>query len=240
MVEDINDQLKYLERPRKPDLMITLHNINKAYEEHHVNALENVNLSVARGEFLAIMGPSGCGKSTLLNIIGTIDQPDSGKVIFEDKEISALSQVDLSSMRAKHIGFVFQFFNLLSTLTAEENIALPLQLQGKLADNSIKQTVALVMQRTNISHRASFYPATLSGGEMQRVATARAIVHKPSLIIADEPTGNLDTENGQEILSLLHQLCKQDNLTIIMATHSIEAAQVADRIIHMKDGKITG
>lgn len=220
--------------------MIILQNISKAYREHHVTALEGINLSISHGEFLAIMGPSGCGKSTLLNILGTIDRPDTGSIKFHGRDISSLERNEITAMRAQHIGFVFQFFNLLSTLTAEENIALPLQLQGSFTHQVIKQMVADVMQRVNITHRAGFYPATLSGGEMQRVAIARAIIHKPSLIIADEPTGNLDTENGQEILSLLRLMCNEDHLTIIMATHSLEAAQIADRIIHMKDGKIIG
>lgn len=203
-----------------------------------MKALTDLNLAFNRGEFVAIMGPSGCGKSSLLNIIAGIDRASSGKVYIADTEITGLSDADLTRLRRDKIGFVFQFFNLLSTLTAAENVSLPLELGGKLSSTEIKKRCDEILERVGLLPRAKFYPSQLSGGEMQRVAIARAIIHEPELIVADEPSGNLDTENGQQILSLFSELCKQGKHTAIMATHSVEAAAVADRCIYLKDGRL--
>lgn len=211
----------------------------KQYGEHHVDALQGVSLQIEPGEFVALMGPSGCGKSTLLNILGTIDRPSGGTLLVNGDDIFRQKEQALTLFRRKRLGFIFQFFNLLSTLTARENVALPLDLDDALPARERQQAVDAILQRVGMSHRADFFPAQLSGGEMQRVAIARALVHKPQIILADEPTGNLDTENGTAILSLLRDLSKEiGGPSILMATHSEEAASYAHRIIHMKDGRI--
>ena len=217
---------------------IRIDNVSKQYAEHKVTALNKLSLNFERGEFVAIMGPSGCGKSTLLNLIAGIDRPSQGAIFIGDSEISKMTDAQLTLVRRDKIGFIFQFFNLLSTLTAEENIALPLELSNALSAAEIKKRCAQMLERVRLSTRGSFYPSQLSGGEMQRVAIARAIVHGPELIVADEPTGNLDTENGEQILKLFSELCKQGNHTAIMATHSLEAAAYADRVVHLKDGHL--
>lgn len=211
--------------------------IGKTYGEHNVTALANVDLQIRRGEFVALMGPSGCGKSTLLNIIGAIDAPTTGDVSFDGKSLKGLSDDELTKLRRNKIGFVFQFFNLLSTLTVAENVSLPLELQH-VKRTTIDEAVATALGAVGLGARAEFYPAQLSGGEMQRAAIARALIHRPALIVADEPTGNLDSENGQSVLSLIKSLNKQEGQTIVMATHSNEAAANADRTIFMRDGLI--
>lgn len=217
---------------------IRIENVSKQYAEHQVKALAELSLSFARGEFVAIMGPSGCGKSTLLNLLAGIDRPSSGKIFIGGEDISTLSDEALTLLRRNKIGFVFQFFNLLSTLTALENVCLPLELSGKLKQSEIRKRALSMLERVGIAARAEFFPSQLSGGEMQRVAIARALVHNPELIVADEPTGNLDTENGEQILQLFKELCREGEHTAIMATHSQEAALTADRTIHLKDGKL--
>jgi putative ABC transport system ATP-binding protein len=217
---------------------IRIEKISKVYEEHHVNALKEIDLSFERGEFVAVMGPSGCGKSTFLNLLAGIDRPSSGKIYIGDTEITHLSDADLTHLRRDKIGFVFQFFNLLSTLTAAENVSLPLELAGKLSAKEIRQRCLDTLTKVSLAGRADFYPSQMSGGEMQRVAIARAIIHAPELIVADEPTGNLDTENGEQVLRLFRDLCKEGRHTAIMATHSLEAAAYADRTIHLKDGRL--
>ena len=217
---------------------IRIDSVSKQYAEHNVTALNKLSLSFKRGEFVAIMGPSGCGKSTLLNLIAGIDRPSQGAIFIGDSEISKMTDAQLTLVRRDKIGFIFQFFNLLSTLTAEENIALPLELSNALSGAEIRKRCAQMLERVGLSTRGSFYASQLSGGEMQRVAIARAIVHGPELIVADEPTGNLDTENGEQILKLFSELCKQGKHTAIMATHSLEAAAYADRVVHLKDGHL--
>lgn len=217
---------------------IRIESVSKQYAEHNVTAVSKLNLSFERGEFVAVMGPSGCGKSTLLNLIAGIDRPSSGSIFVGDTDISKLTDAQLTLLRRDKIGFIFQFFNLLSTLTAEENIALPLELTKAFNRSEIKKRCEEMLDRVGLSERGSFYPSQLSGGEMQRVAIARAIVHGPELIVADEPTGNLDTENGEQILKLFSDLCKQGHHTAIMATHSLEAAAYADRVVHLKDGHL--
>jgi len=217
---------------------IRVQNVSKKYKDHNVLALQNVSLNIERGKLVALMGPSGCGKTTLLNCLGGLDTPDRGNIIIGDSSLSSMNESQLTILRRQKIGFVFQFFNLLPTLSISENVALPLQLNGGMSAKDIDVRVVHVLEKLNISERKNFYPAQLSGGEMQRTAVARAIVHKPQLILADEPTGNLDSANGVAVLNILQNLCREQNETIIMATHSPEAALYADLVVHMKDGQI--
>ncbi|MBX3074556.1 ABC transporter ATP-binding protein [Candidatus Obscuribacterales bacterium] len=219
-------------------MKLELRGVSKKYSDHDVNALRDVSLSLDGGDFVAICGPSGCGKSTLLNIVGLIDKPSSGSVILDGEELKSLDDEKLTVLRGKRIGFVFQFFNLLSTLTIEENVALPLELSGQTKEADIRKKVADLLERVGIAKRAKFYPSQLSGGEMQRAAIARAVIHAPQILVADEPTGNLDSESGKVILELLKQLNESDNQTIVMATHSAEAASYASRRVDMRDGRI--
>ena len=218
--------------------LVELHDVAKTYGDHDVHALESVSLLIHRGEFIALTGASGCGKSTLLNIIGGIDRPSSGSIFFAGRDLAKLNDNELTAIRATKFGFIFQFFNLLSTMTVEENVALPLELAGKKSATEMRKSVSDILERVKLTHRAKFYPAQLSGGEMQRTAIARALIHSPELILADEPTGNLDTENGTIILDMLRQINADDKLTIVMATHSLEAAAYSKRHISLKDGRM--
>lgn len=218
-------------------MQLRIENLSKQYAEHKVMALSDLSLTIEKAEFVALMGPSGCGKSTLLNLIAGIDKPSSGHIFIADSETTGMNDEQLTRFRRDKIGFVFQFFNLLSTLTALENVALPLELAGRSA-KEIKERAVSMLEKVGLGARMNFYPSQLSGGEMQRVAVARALVHSPELIIADEPTGNLDTENGAQILDLLRELCREHKQTAIMATHSEDAAALCDRIIRMKDGRL--
>ncbi|MCE3234142.1 MAG: efflux transporter, ATP-binding protein [Vampirovibrio sp.] len=218
--------------------IIDVRNLYKHYGEHHVNALKGISLSIQAGEFVALMGPSGCGKSTLLNILGTIDRPTEGEVLIRGEAVFQQDEKTLTRFRRQQLGFIFQFFNLLTTLTVRENVALPLDLDPSLSESERSNAVSTMLERVGMSHRADFFPAQLSGGEMQRVAIARALVHQPHIILADEPTGNLDTENGEAVLQLLKSLSQEGGQVILMATHSEEAAAYANRIIRMRDGKI--
>ncbi|HEY9688000.1 MAG TPA: ABC transporter ATP-binding protein [Coleofasciculaceae cyanobacterium] len=222
--------------PRQP--IIEIRDLSKHYGEHHVQALKGISLDIAPGEFVALMGPSGCGKSTLLNILGTIDRPSGGSVRMDGADIFTGNEEALTRFRRERLGFIFQFFNLLSTLTVAENVALPLDLDPGFPESRKKQVVASILEQVHMSHRADFYPSQLSGGEMQRVAIARALVHSPQIILADEPTGNLDTENGAAVLTLLRDLTRSGGQVVLMATHSEEAASCADRILRMRDGVI--
>jgi putative ABC transport system ATP-binding protein len=215
---------------------IRIKDVAKLYGDHNVQALSGISLDIAQGEFIALMGASGCGKSTLLNIMGGIDRASSGSVLVNGDDLAKMNDDQLTRVRASKIGFIFQFFNLLSTLTVRENVALPLELLGKGKAVDIKKRVDQMLERVNIAQRGDFYPAHLSGGELQRTAIARALIHSPQLILADEPTGNLDTENGIAILELLTTINKEDGLTIVMATHSPEAAAYGHRMLRMKDG----
>lgn len=205
-------------------------------EDIQTKALNEVNLEIKEGEFVAIMGPSGCGKSTLLNILGTLDTPTSGTYLFYDKEINKMSESQLTAFRKGNIGFVFQNFNLIDELTVFENVELPLvYLGGKTSERKAK--VMEVLDRMRIAHRAGHLPQQLSGGQQQRVAIARAVVTGCPLILADEPTGNLDSTNGVEVMELLSELNRQGT-TIIIVTHSRRDATYAHRIIHLLDGQI--
>ena len=218
--------------------MIELRKVTKKYRtaEVETTALSALSMTVDAGDFVAIMGPSGCGKSTLLNILGMLDRPDRGTYYFNEEEVSSLSTADLAEIRKENIGFVFQNFNLIDELTVEENIGLPL-LYHRMPKGTVRDAVQHVMKRLGITHRAKHYPQQLSGGQQQRVAVARAIVTKPKLILADEPTGNLDSKNGDEVLDLLQEL-NHDGTTIIMVTHSEHDAEVGNRIVRLLDGKI--
>ena len=199
-------------------------------------ALNEISIDISEGEFVAIMGPSGCGKSTLLNILGLLDNPTSGELWFIGKEVSRYSENDRTDMRNGNIGFVFQSFNLIDELTVFENVELPLLYAGVPVRERVDQ-VNKALERMQISHRTEHYPQQLSGGQQQRVAIARAIVTNPKIILADEPTGNLDSTNGNEVMLLLKELNK-DGATVVMVTHSEENAQEAGRIVRMMDGCI--
>ena len=198
--------------------------------------MNHVNLEIEKGEFIAIMGPSGCGKSTLLNILGMLDTPNSGSYNFLGENIANCSERELAIVRKRNIGFIFQSFNLIDELSVAENVELPLLYQ-KMPAKDRAERVQQVLERVNIAHRADHRPQQLSGGQQQRVAVARAVVTNPNLILADEPTGNLDTTNGEEVLALLGQL-NSDGTTIIMVTHDQGHADHASRVVHMLDGRV--
>ena len=218
--------------------MITLNNISKIFrsEEFDTVALNGVNLEVKEGEFVAIMGPSGCGKSTLLNILGLIDSPTEGTYMLNGKDVSKLSESERTDIRKGFMGFVFQSFNLIDELNVNENTELPLLYTGIPAKER-KELVLEVLRCLNMSQRGKHFPSQLSGGQQQRVAIARAIVNKPKLILADEPTGNLDSKNGLEVMEILRKL-NDEGTTIIMVTHSQHDATYAQRIINLYDGQV--
>ena len=218
--------------------MIKTVNLQKVFrtEEVQTLALNNVNIEVNEGEFVAIMGPSGCGKSTLLNILGLLDNPTAGEYYLNGTEVSKYTEAQRTSLRKGVIGFVFQSFNLIDELNVYENIELPLLYMGVPASER-KQRIEQAMKRMAISHRAKHFPQQLSGGQQQRVAIARAVVANPKLILADEPTGNLDSKNGKEVMDLLKELNKEGT-TIVMVTHSQHDAGFADRIINLFDGQV--
>src|SRR5665648_1183195 len=218
--------------------MIRTVNLNKVFrtEEIETSALNNVDLHIQKGEFVAIMGPSGCGKSTLLNIIGLLDNPSSGEYYFDNKEVGAFKERNRTLLRKGNIGFVFQSFNLIDELNVYENVELPL-IYLKLSAKERKEMVEKVLERMQIGHRAKHFPQQLSGGQQQRVAIARALVANPKLILADEPTGKLDSKNGIEVINLLTELNKEGT-TIIMVTHSDRDAGYAHRIVNLFDGQI--
>lgn len=218
--------------------MIRVENLSKSFrtEEVETVALDKVSFEVKDGEFVAIMGPSGCGKSTLLNILGLLDNPTGGKYWLGDREVENLKEKERTDVRKGEIGFVFQSFNLIDELSVEENIELPLTYLG-VSRAERKKRVQEIMKRTAISHRAKHFPHQLSGGQQQRVAIARAVVFNPKMILADEPTGNLDSKNGAEVMRLLTEL-NQEGTTIVMVTHNEHDARMAHRIIRLFDGHI--
>lgn len=213
--------------------------VHKTYAraEAPITALRGVSISLHAGEFVAVMGPSGCGKSTLLHLCGGMDRATSGRILIDGAAIDQLSDDALTALRRRRIGFVFQFFNLLPTLTVLENISLPLLLAGALPKAAAGQARELA-ERIHLADRLHQFPRQLSGGEAQRVAIARAIVHKPMLVIADEPTGNLDSANGAQVLSLLTELNRERGVALLLATHAAEVARAAYRIVCLRDGAI--
>lgn len=218
-------------------IAVQLENVSRIYRTDKIEtiALEGINLTVDTGEFISIMGPSGCGKSTLLNIIGLLDSPTEGKVFLQEQELDKESLTQRAHFRNANLGFVFQSFQLIQSLDVEDNIALPL-LYRKISTKERKERVANVIERVGLSHRRHHFPSQLSGGQCQRVAIARALVGSPAIILADEPTGNLDTKMGAEIMNLLLELNQQDGRTIIMVTHNDEQAQKTQRIVRLLDG----
>lgn len=220
--------------------IIELRGISKVYrtKEIETTALENVNISIEKGEFVSIMGPSGCGKSTLLNIMGLLDKPESGEVRLLGTDCSTLGDNALSHFRNEHIGFVFQSFHLIPSLDVEANVEMPLDYRKGISSAERTKRVADVLERLDMSHRRRHKPGQLSGGQCQRVAIARALVGRPSIILADEPTGNLDSRMGAEVMELLHTLNREDGITIVMVTHNEEQARQTDRIIRFFDGRI--
>ena len=218
--------------------MIRTNKLVKVYrtDEVQTTALDAVDVSIAEGEFVAVMGPSGCGKSTLLNVLGMIDSPSSGEYFFNGEEIGKLPERKRSDVRKHNLGFVFQSFNLIDELTVYENIELPM-LYTKVPAAQRKKRVEELMEGMNIMHRRNHFPQQLSGGQQQRVAVARAVVNKPKLILADEPTGNLDSQNGDEVMKILADL-NAEGTTILMVTHSQYCAEFGNRIIRMLDGQV--
>ena len=219
-------------------MIIKTKDLTRVYttDEIETTALDNISVEIEEGEFVAIMGPSGCGKSTLLSILGMLDQPSSGNYFFENTDVSKFSEKQRSKARKGSIGFIFQSFNLIEELSVFDNVELPLLYQ-KLPSSERKARVEKALERMNIMHRKSHFPQQLSGGQQQRVAIARAIVSEPSLILADEPTGNLDSANGEEVMKLLSEL-NADGTTIVMVTHSPYDANYAHRIINLFDGQL--
>ena len=218
--------------------MLSLQNVRKIFrtDEVETTALNDININIARGEFVSIMGPSGCGKSTLLNIIGLLDNFDGGEYHFLDHEVSKYKERQMAQLRKKNIGFIFQSFNMIDELSVFENVELPLLYQ-KVPVRERKARVEKVLEKMGIITRRDHMPQQLSGGQQQRVAVARAVVGEPALILADEPTGNLDSTNGEEVMNLLTQL-NGEGTTVIMVTHSQQHAEYAQRIINMLDGRV--
>ena len=222
------------------ETMIQVNELTKVFKTDEVEtwALDKVNIEIGQGEFVAVMGPSGCGKSTLLHILGLLDSPSSGQYLLDGKDVSSCSESKRNELRKGMLGFVFQSFNLIDELTVQENIALPLLYMG-VPKQERQRRVEEAMARMDIMHRSRHYPRQISGGQQQRTAIARAIVTRPKLILADEPTGNLDSKNGKEVMGLLSEL-HREGTTIVMVTHSQHDAGYADRIIHLFDGHVLG
>lgn len=219
--------------------MIELYDVHKAYRigDNIIRALNGVNLRVEKGEFISIVGPSGSGKSTLLNIIGCIDTPTQGRVIIDSEDVSNLNDRALTKIRLKKIGFIFQQFYLIPTLNALENIELPMK-EAKVGREARRKRALALLDQVDLGDRKGHYPSQLSGGEQQRVAIARSLANSPQMILADEPTGEIDTTTSEKIVSLLHNLNKNENLTLIIVTHDLKIAGYAHRMITIEDGKI--
>ena len=223
----------------KDDIIIELRNVWKTYKMGNleVHALRGINLKIKRGEFIAIMGPSGSGKSTAMNMVGCLDVPTKGDIFLSGKNISHLEESDLAQIRGKKIGFIFQKFNLLNTLSAKENVILPMRFQNKFGEE-LKKKASKLMDLVDLKDRMDHKPGELSGGEQQRVAIARSMANDPEVILADEPTGNLDSTTGTKVLDFLKKLHKEKGTTIIMVTHDKKVAEEADRVEYLKDGQI--
>ena len=219
--------------------VIKLEGVEKIYRTKEIEtvALENVNLTVEEGEFVSVMGPSGCGKSTLLNLIGLLDNPTKGTVDLLGSSTAGMKDSGMSEFRNRNIGFVFQSFHLISSLNVADNVALPLIYRAGVSAAECDRRVREVLERLGMSHRMKHFPSQISGGQCQRVAIARAIVGDPRIILADEPTGNLDSRMGAEVMALLHELNRADGRTIVMVTHNEEQASKTDRVVHFLDGR---
>ena len=226
--------------PKDQTYSVVVKGISRVYrmsETLEVDALTDVSFKLKRGEFVAIVGPSGSGKSTLMHILGTIDKPTNGEVYIDGIPTSKMDGDELAEFRNKKLGFVFQAYNLITGLDAEKNVELPLMTES-MSDSERRGKAEKMLGRLGLGERLKMRPTQLSGGEQQRVAIARALVNDPTLILADEPTGNLDTHSGDEVIKLLRSICRSGNVTIVMVTHNLDIAKYCDRIIHIKDGKI--
>ena len=225
---------------RNDDIVVECRNLRKFYilGEIRVDALRGISMKIERGALIAIMGPSGCGKTTLLNIIGSLDNPSSGQVLLEGSDISRATEQQLTDIRRKSVGFIFQFYNLLPVLTAVENVELPMLIAG-IPKNERVQRATELLEKVDLLPRKDHKPDELSGGERQRVAIARSLANRPTILLADEPTGDLDTESGQAVLSLLKEVNETENQTVIMVTHDANIAKQANRIFHIKDGMVS-
>lgn len=219
--------------------LIKVDGVTKRYRTSEIEtiALENVNFTVEKGEFVSVMGPSGCGKSTLLNIIGLLDTPSEGRVMINDTEVAGMSDKELAMFRNKNIGFIFQSFHLIPSLNVADNVELPLIYRGGISGKERAEKVRKVLDQVGLAHRSGHYPSQLSGGQCQRVAIARAIIGNPDIILADEPTGNLDSHMSAEIMDILHRLNKEDGRTILMVTHNEAQAAGTDRVLRFFDGR---
>lgn len=238
-IKEMSARTAYSEQPDEADPLLSFESVVKEYsnEGETVRALDGVSLGVEQGKFVALMGRSGCGKSTLLHLAGALDFPTSGKVRVAGAATEELDEAGLTRLRRTQIGFVFQSFQLLHTLTVVENVEVPLLLAGQSRPRREAMEQLSLVGLAEMAHRSIHQ---LSGGQMQRVAIARALVHHPRLLLADEPTGNLDTATGNAVLELLRRICSERSVTILMATHSAEAAGIADRVVHMRDGRMLG
>ena len=221
--------------------MIRLKDVWKIYEKKgvEIQALKGINLEIGQREYISIMAPSGAGKTTLLNVIGSLDFPTKGEVLFDGKDITKMNDIEISRFRRKYIGFVFQAYNLISDLTAWENVSLPMYYDGIRDRSKRKERAMELLRRVGLEKRAEHYPSELSGGEEQRVAIARALVNHPRLILADEPTGNLDSKSSDEIMDLFEEIYEKEDISLIVVTHERHVAERAEKIIHMLDGRIT-
>ncbi|MEM1525336.1 MAG: ABC transporter ATP-binding protein [Nitrososphaerales archaeon] len=221
------------------DYSIKTINLTKIYNEKatKVYALQNVNIEVSRGEFVAVCGPSGSGKSTLLNLLGTLDRPTSGKVLIDGIDVYKLSDDKLAELRNRKIGFIFQSYNLINRTTVLRNVLLPAIIKGSVSKDQIKRAFDL-LEKLGLKDKAYRKPLALSGGEQQRVAIARALINNPSVILADEPTGNLDSKSGHEVVEYLKYLSKEQNVTVVMVTHNLELAMKSDKVINLRDGRV--
>ncbi len=222
-----------------PDAILAATDLHRSYAlaESAVPALRGVSLSLEAGAFVAVMGPSGCGKSTLLQLCGAMDKADAGSLKLDGREVTSMNDGDLTKLRRERIGFVFQFFNLLPTLSVLENIAMPLLL-ARVSEKVAFEKARVLARRVGIDHRLDHYPNQVSGGEAQRAALARAVIHEPALLIADEPTGSLDSHNGQRVLELFQELNRDLGIAILMATHDAQVASAAKQTLRMKDGRV--
>lgn len=243
MIKKFIQNLTMEPKPKKRDndheIIIELRNVWKTYTmgEVKVHALRGLNLEVRKGEFLAVMGPSGSGKSTFMNMVGCLDIPTNGQIFLDGKDISLMSESDLAQIRGKKIGFIFQKFNLLNTMTAKENVMLPLTFQG-LPLSKREELAKKYLEQVSLGDRMEHTPNELSGGQQQRVAIARALANSPEVILADEPTGNLDSQSGQSVLEFLKKLHKEKGTTIVMVSHDEKIAKQAERIVYLKDGMV--
>lgn len=221
------------------DTLVRIEQLNKAYREGPTlhTVLEDLDLEIASGEIVAILGRSGSGKSTLLNLVSGIDRPDSGAVWIGDQNVTAMSERSRTLLRRRSIGFLFQFFNLIPTLTVWENVTLPVELNGGLSDEA-RDRVKTLLDQVGLSNRRTAHPEQLSGGEQQRIALARALAHDPAILLADEPTGNLDEDTGRHVMGLLDRLARETGRTCVLATHSREVARAADRVLRLEHGQI--